>query len=147
LSDVRSISDQLADARAAPRASAIVSSAAALLAVLLALLGVYGVLMTSVEQRRHELAIRAALGATPREIVRRVVREGCTLTIIGLVAGMIASVGAGRLIADQLFEVQPQDALVMATVPLLVLVVSGVAWLAPARRAARVDPVGVLKSL
>jgi putative ABC transport system permease protein len=76
-----------------------------------------------------------------------VVREGLALTVIGLVAGMVASVEAGRLIADQLFEVQPLDALVMATVPLLVLAVSGIAWLAPARRAAGVDPVGVLKSL
>ncbi len=146
LSDVRTITEQADDARATPRTSAIVSAGAAAIAVFLALVGLYGVLMTSVEQRRRELAIRAALGAVPRDILARVVREGLGLTAIGLVPGMLASAAAGSFLTDLLFAVSPRDAVVMTLVPVLVLVVSAIAWIAPARRAASVDPVAVLRS-
>ena len=145
LSDVRSLTRQVDEARATPRLSAIVSTSAAGIAVLLALVGVYGVLMTSVEQRQRELAIRAALGATPSEIVGRVLREGLALTLAGLALGIFASLHAGRFLTAQLFGVEPRDATVMVFAPLIVLLVSAIAWVAPARRAALVDPVAALR--
>jgi len=147
LSGVRTLADQLDEARATPRVSAIVSAGAATLAVLLALVGLYGVLTTTVEQKRRELAIRAALGATPRAIVSRVVKEGLTLTASGLAIGMIASAAVGGFLADLLFSVGPRDPLVMTFVPVSVLLISVSSWIAPARRAARVDPVDVLRSV
>ncbi|MGB2714016.1 MAG: ABC transporter permease [Vicinamibacterales bacterium] len=146
LSDVRTLADQLHEARAMPRASAMVSGGASVIAVLLALVGVYGVLTTSVERRKRELAIRAALGATPLEIGSHVILEGAGLTGIGLALGLGASFGAGRIVADLLFGVEPHDATVFAVVPLLVLTVSAMSWLAPARRAASVDPAAILRS-
>jgi putative ABC transport system permease protein len=146
LSDVRTLSEQVAAARATPRATATMSTVAAAIAVLLALVGVYGVLMTSVEQRQRELAIQSALGATPSAIVRGVVREGLTMTMAGLLLGMLASFQAGRLLTSLLYGVEPRDAVVMATVPLIVLLASAIAWFAPARRAAAVDPVVVFRS-
>jgi ABC-type antimicrobial peptide transport system permease subunit len=122
------------------------ATVAAAVALLLALVGVYGVLMTSVEQRQRELAIRSALGATPSEIVRGVLREGLIMTLAGLLVGMIASLQAGRLLTSLLFGVEPRDATVMIAVPLIVLITSALAWVAPARRAAAVDPVKVFRS-
>ena len=146
LSDVRTLSEQLDAARATPRASATLATVAAAVAILLALVGVYGVLMTSVEQRQRELAIRSALGATPSELVRRVLREGLILTLAGLLVGMMASLQAGRLLTSLLFGVEPRDATVMIAVPLIVLIASAIAWVAPARRAAAIDPVEVFRS-
>jgi predicted permease len=146
LSDVRTLRTQLDDARATPRAAAIVAVGAAAIAVFLALVGVYGVLTTSVEQRRRELAIRAALGATERTLARGVAVEGLTLTVAGLASGMLASAGAGRFVTDLLFDVQPLDRLVLGLVPVIGLMVSLIAWIAPVRRAAAIDPVTVLKS-
>jgi predicted permease len=146
LSEVRTLADQLDAARSTPRISAFVSSGAAALAVLLALVGLYGVLATTVEQRTRELAIRSALGAPPRAIVRRIVLEGLTLTSIGVVLGMIASGGVGRLLIDLLYGVGPRDPLVIACVPAMVLAISALAWMVPARRAAAVNPIEVLRS-
>ena len=146
LSEVRTFSQQLDDARTTPRAAAYVSAGAAFIAVFLALVGLYGVLMTSVEQRQRELAIRAALGATPGQIVVRVVKEGFVLTIAGLALGMLVSLQAGALVANLLFGVAPRDPIVVTIVPLLVLLVSAAAWFAPARRAAAVDPIVALRS-
>jgi len=94
---------------------------------------------------RRELAIRAALGATPLAIVGRVVREGLALTVAGLLVGIVASFQVGRFVAGLLFGVEPRDATVLTIVPLILLVVSAIAWLVPARRAAAIDPVAVLR--
>jgi ABC-type antimicrobial peptide transport system permease subunit len=117
-----------------------------LVAVFLALVGVYGVLTTSVERRRRELAIRSALGAGPAEIVRRVMIEGAALTFAGIALGVIVSASTAGLVTSLLFEMGAYDALVYGLVPLLVAAASAAAWIAPARRAARVDPVVVLRS-
>jgi len=143
---VRTLDDQVADALAVPRTSALISSGAALVAVFLALVGVYGVLTTSVERRRRELAIRSALGAGPAEIVRKVMIEGAALTFAGLALGVVVSVSTAGLVTSLLFEMGAYDAMVYGLVPLLVAAASAAAWIAPARRAARVDPVAVLRS-
>jgi ABC-type antimicrobial peptide transport system permease subunit len=146
LSDVHTLSEQLDEARVTPRASASFSVGAAFIAVCLALVGVYGVLATSVDRRQRELAIRAALGAARLDIMKRVMLEGMRLTVAGLALGMLASVAAGRVLTDLLYGVPSRDATVFALVPLVILGVSVCAWIAPARRAANLDPVAILNS-
>src|SRR4029453_7209448 len=109
-SDIRTLNEQADEARATQRTSAIVSAGAAAIAVFLALVGLYGVLMTSVDQRRRELAIRSALGAVPRDILARVINEGLALTALGLIPGMLGSAAAGSFLTDLLFGVAPRDA-------------------------------------
>jgi predicted permease len=145
LSGVHTMDHQVASARAVPLTAARVSTGAALVAVFLALVGIYGLLTTSVERRRRELAIRAALGATPFLIVRRVLVEGAVLTIAGIALGLAGSAVTGRYMASQLFEVGPFDAAVYAVVPILLTAASVAAWIGPALRAASIDPVAALR--
>ena len=146
LSDVRTLTAQLDGARAVPRASAVVSGALSGIAVFLALVGIYGVMTTSIEHRKRELAIRSALGAAPPDIIKRVVLEGAVLTAIGLAVGLIASLATGRFVSGLLFGVEAHDVIVFLSVPALILAGSAAAWVGPACRAARVDPVIVLRS-
>jgi predicted permease len=146
LSDVHTLSEQIDEARVTPRASASFSVGAAFIAVCLALVGVYGVLATSVDRRQRELAIRAALGAARSDMMKGVMLEGMRLTVAGLALGMLASVAAGRVLTDLLYGVPSRDATVFALVPLVILGVSVCAWIAPARRAASLDPVAILNS-
>ena len=145
LSDVHMLSEQLDRSRAAPRTSARVSAALAAIAVFLALVGVYGLLAASVDQRARELSIRAALGATPRDILASVAFSGLRLTAIGLGLGLLASMAASSLLSTLLYDVQPRDPLVFALVPVAILSVSTFAWLAPARRAASASPLDILR--
>ncbi len=146
LSGAHTMDEQVARARAVPLTAARVSSGAAVVALFLALVGIYGLLTTSVERRRRELAIRAALGATPSLIVRRVLTEGAVLTVMGIALGLAGSAVAGRYMASQLFEVGPFDATVYAFVPILIVAASAAAWIAPALRAASADPVAILRA-
>jgi putative ABC transport system permease protein len=115
------------------------------LALLLATLGVYGVISYSVGQRRREFGIRLALGAERRDIVAMVVRRGTRLTIIGLALGIAGAAAASRVMASLLFAVAPLDAVSFATATLLLAVVALTACYLPARRAARVDPTLALR--
>jgi predicted permease len=133
------------EAEAVPRTSALVSLGAAAMAVLLAAIGLYGVLATSVERRRRELAIRAALGATPGDVLAGVARDGLRLTVAGLGLGCIASFWGARLVSDLLYGIGRHDPLVFGLAPALVFLVSALAWIAPARRASRVDPAAALR--
>ncbi|HEX6049372.1 MAG TPA: ABC transporter permease [Gemmatimonadaceae bacterium] len=116
------------------------------IAMLLAVIGIYGVISYSVTQRTHEIGIRMALGAQQRDVIRRVLRHGFLLAAIGIGIGGVASLGMTRAMATVLHDVSPTDPL---TFIIVVLVLVGVAalgsWL-PARRAASVDPVVALRS-
>jgi ABC-type antimicrobial peptide transport system permease subunit len=147
LSEVHTLSQQADHARAAPRIAARVSGGMASIAMLLALVGVYGLLAASVDQRKRELSIRAALGATPRDIVRSVALQGLRLTAVGSAIGVSVSFPASSLLAGLLYGVPARDPLVFALVPIAILAVSIPAWLAPARRAAQADPVAILRSV
>ena len=147
LTDVRTLARQVDDARETSRTSAAAAVGAAAVAVILALVGMYGVLMTLVEQRRREFAIRSALGASPAMIVGEVVRRGLLMTAIGVALGMVASVQAGNVVRSLLFQVAPQDPVVMLAVPLTTLVVSArrlVVAGSSTRRA--LNPAAALKS-
>ena len=114
-------------------------------ALLLAAIGLYGVLAVSVSQRRREIAVRLALGAPPNGVLRLTVREGMTLVAIGLGVGAAGAISATRLLKATLFETNVYDPLTFATVPVVLGVVALVASYLPARRAAAVDPIVALR--
>ena len=116
------------------------------LALVLASLGVYGVLAFSISRRRHELGIRMAIGANRRSIFGLVIREGLVLVGIGLAIGMIAAANLTQLLASFLFGVSALDPVTFALVPAILAIVALVACYLPARRATRVDPVVALRT-
>ena len=118
----------------------------AAMALLLASLGVYGVLSYGVAQRRQEIGIRMALGAAPRALLGLFMREGLALTAAGVCAGLAGAIALTRVFRGLLFEVTPTDPLTFATVAMLLGIVAAAASVAPARRAACVDPLIVLRS-
>ena len=115
------------------------------IALVLAAVGIYGVMSYAVTQRQHELGIRVALGATPGGLLRRIIAQGAALSSIGLVAGLAAAAGLSHVIASLLFEVRPTDIATYAIVSALLTLVALVACIIPARRAARVDPAVALR--
>jgi len=114
-------------------------------ALLLAAIGIYGLMAYSVEQRTQEIGIRLALGAEGSRVQNMVVVQGMRLALIGVVVGIAASFGLTRLISSFLFGVAPRDPLVFVAVPLLLSLVALVAVWWPARRASRVDPLSALR--
>jgi predicted permease len=117
----------------------------ALSALVLACIGIYGVIAYSVAQRRQEVGIRIALGAEAHQVIALVLGQSIKLVLIGLGIGLVASLGAGFLIADQLYGVSKTDPLVMATVSFALLVVALAASWLPARKATRVNPIEALR--
>jgi putative ABC transport system permease protein len=116
------------------------------LALLLAAVGIYGVLSYSVSQRTRELGIRLALGAQASDVLRLVIAQGMKLAIAGLLIGVALSLLLTRLIANLLFGVAAADPLTFVVVAWLLLVVALAACYIPSRRAARVDPVEALRN-
>lgn len=121
-------------------------SAFGLLALVLAGVGLYGVLAYWVVQRTRELGIRAALGAQRGALLRLVVADGLGTAAFGAALGVAGAVGAGRFIASLLYQVSPRDPVSLAEAAVVLLVVAGLASYLPARRAARVDPMTALRS-
>jgi predicted permease len=115
------------------------------LALLLASLGIYGVMSYLVVRRQHEIGIRMAVGAQRGDILRLVLGQGARLAGIGLVAGLIASVGAGRALSSLLFKVNPFDPMTLGGVSAMLLGVALAACYLPARRAMRMDPLVALR--
>jgi putative ABC transport system permease protein len=113
----------------------------AAVALVLAAVGLYGVIAYAVSQRTHELGVRVALGATADQISRMVIREGFTLTAIGVVLGTMSALLMGRIVSSLLFDVSARDPLTLAGVAATLAVVATLASWLPARRAARVDPL------
>ena len=114
-------------------------------ALLLAAIGIYGVLAYLVTERTREIGIRVAIGAVPRDVVRMVVRRTLALTIPGVLIGLIASFGLTRVLTEFLFQVKPTDPGTFIVVGTLLICVALVASIVPARRAARVDPLIALR--
>jgi putative ABC transport system permease protein len=143
--DIRVANQRLDNDLFLERLLAKLSSFFALLALLLACVGLYGVMSYDVARRTHEIGIRMALGAQRREVVGLVLRETMLLVVIGVIIGLSASLGATRLIASLLYGLTPNDPLTIALASLLLLAVAALAGYLPARRAARVDPMVALR--
>lgn len=116
-----------------------------LCALLLASLGVYGLVSYSVAQRTRELGIRAAFGAHSRSLCRMVLRQGMTPIAVGLVFGIAGPLACGRVLQSLLYDIRAHDPLIISAVAVLILVTATLACYLPARRASRVDPMVALR--
>jgi putative ABC transport system permease protein len=145
ISDVRSV-DQIKDqSMGGRRLVSVLLGTFATVALILAGLGIYGVISYNVAQRTREMGIRAALGATERSLLRLILDRGVRLTLIGLAIGVGGAIGLTRLMATLLFGVGARDPLTMVTVGVILAAVAIMASYVPARRATRVDPVVALR--
>jgi putative ABC transport system permease protein len=143
---LQTMSDVVSDSVSQPRFYMYLLGAFAALALLLAALGIYGVISYTVTQRSREIGIRIALGATRNRVVRDVVGQGITMTAIGVGTGLVAAFALTRLIAALLFGVAPLDPATFAVVGGLLLVVAVTASWLPARRAGAVDPLVAMRT-
>ena len=139
--NVRTMEDVVRDSIGSRRVSALLFSVFASVALLLATLGIYGVTAYSVTQRTQEIGIRMALGAQAGDVLRMVVRQGMTLTLVGIAVGIVGALALTRIIARLLFGVGANDPVTFIAISLLLVIVSFVACYLPGRRAARLDPM------
>jgi putative ABC transport system permease protein len=145
LDNVMTMEARLSASVAAPRFYAILLGLFALLALVLAAVGLYGVLSYNVSQRHREIGVRMALGAEGRDILALVLRQGLLLTLVGVVIGLAAALGATRFLTTLLFGVTATDPMTYAGISALLVVVAIAACWIPARRAIRVDPMTALR--
>ena len=138
-------SEQIDRLLAQERIVAQLSSFFGVVALILACIGLYGLLSYEVTRRTREIGIRMALGAGRADLVRMVVSQGLVLAVVGTAAGILAAIGIGRLMTKLLFGVKPADPLTLVAVTLLLVFIAGIAALLPARRATTVDPVIALR--
>jgi putative ABC transport system permease protein len=130
---------------AAPRFNAVLLGIFAVFALLLAVVGIYGVISYFVSQRTHEIGIRIALGALPAHVLRLVMSEAMAITALGIGLGLAACFALTRYLTTLLFEIPPSDPLTIAAVSVILGVVALEASYLPARRAMKVDPVAALR--
>ncbi len=145
LTTVQTMTDVLAGSLAQTRFTMILLACAAAGALVLGIVGLYGVIRYIVAQRTPEIGVRAALGAQPSDIRRMVLRQGLTVTLAGVAAGLVVALASARVIESLLFEVLARDPLTFAAVALLLIAVSALATYLPARTAARIDPIRALR--
>ncbi|HET6898006.1 MAG TPA: ABC transporter permease, partial [Vicinamibacteria bacterium] len=143
---VKPMTDVMAETVAQPRFNVVLLSALAGLALVLAAVGIYGVISYSVAQRTKEIGIRMALGADRRDVVRLVTGESLRLAGMGVVAGLLGAAAGARVLATLLFEVQPTDAATYVSAAGFLVVVALAASAVPAWRATRVAPVSALRA-
>ena len=143
--DIQTMDEVIGESIAQQRFAMRLLTAFATLALLLAAVGIYGVLSYGVRQRVQEIGIRMALGASSADVVRMVVVEGLKPTVVGLAIGVAGAAALGRVLSSLVFGITPRDAATFATVSAVVLAVGLAASLLPAYRATRVDPLLALR--
>jgi putative ABC transport system permease protein len=146
LSELRPMQEYVKDALAGPRLSLLLMQAVGGLALLLAIIGIYGVISYSVSQRQREFGVRIALGEVPERLTRRVVLQGARLIGASIAVGLVGAVAATRLLSGLLYGVSPGDPLTFVSVALTLTLVALAACYVPARRASRADPLSILRS-
>jgi putative ABC transport system permease protein len=145
IAQVSTLDQRLATATAQPRFRTMLITLFAAVALVLACVGIYGVISYSVAQRTHEIGIRIALGAQQHDVLKLVILQGASLAITGAALGLGGAFALTRLMAGLLFGVTPTDALTFSYVPLCLILVALLACYIPARRAAKVDPLVALR--
>ena len=145
IADVRTMNQWLTESTARARFSTVLLSVFAALALVLAAVGIYGVMAYSVAQRTHEIGIRIALGAQSGDILKLVVRQGMLLALAGVVAGIGIAFGVTRFLKTLLYEIPPTDAATFAGISSFLAAVALLACWIPARRATRVEPIVALR--
>jgi putative ABC transport system permease protein len=143
--NARPLSSQVAEALAGNRLTAALVAVCGTMALVLAVVGIYGVIAYAVVRRRREIGVRIALGAQRSDVVRLILAEGLGVVIVGIGAGLVATAAATRLLGSMLYGVSPLDTATYLAVPAMLAVVAAVAAWAPTRRALGVDPMTVLR--
>jgi putative ABC transport system permease protein len=145
IANIQTMSDRVSNSIARPRYNATLLSLFALLALILAAVGIYGVISYSVSQRTHEIGIRMALGAQRRDVLKLVIGRGMLLALIGVATGLGAAFALTRVISTLLFGVSAIDLATFVVITLLLTTVALLACWIPARRATKVDPIVALR--
>ena len=145
VSDVQTMEQRMAVSLAQQRFNMLLLGAFAALALILAGVGIYGVMGYTASQRTHEIGIRMALGGQRRDVLRMIVAEGAKLTFAGILIGIVGALALTRVMAGLLFEVKPGDPAIFAVVAILLALVALAACYIPARRATKVDPMVALR--
>jgi putative ABC transport system permease protein len=143
---VRTLESYVGDARSSTRFALVLIGTFAAIAVVLAAIGLYGVLSTVVRQRTAEIGVRMALGARLPQVAGLVLGESLRLAGIGVAIGLVAAFAGTRLLRSLLFDVSPTDPLVLAVTAVVLVVIAAAASLAPTRRAAQIDPVEAMRT-
>jgi putative ABC transport system permease protein len=136
----------VSDSVARPRFNTVLLAAFAALALALAAVGIYGVIAYSVSRRAQEIGVRMALGARKSDVIRLVLKQGMTPTIVGAALGLVGAWAATRLMSGLLFEVSATDPVTFAVITLTLMTVALLACYIPARRATKVDPMVALRT-
>jgi putative ABC transport system permease protein len=143
---IATLSQLFSDSLAQRRFIMLLIVAFAVMALLLAVIGLYGTLSYMVTQRRHEIATRMALGAQQWDVLKLIIRQGMVLVIIGVGIGLLVAYLLNRLVASLLYNVSPSDPFTFVGVPVLIALVSLLASFVPAYKATKVDPIKVLRN-
>jgi predicted permease len=143
--NVQTLNEVVSNSFAARRLSMLLLAVFASLALVLACVGIYGVISYLVGHRTHEIGVRVALGAQQSDVLKLVLGHGTRMALLGVAAGLLAALALTRLMSNQLFGVSPHDPLTFAAVAILLIVVALAACYIPARRATRVDPIIALR--
>ena len=142
--EIKPMTEYLRDSLSRRRFNLVLLSVFGGVALMLAAIGIYGVISYGVTQRTHEMGIRMALGARPRDVLKLVVRQAMLLALAGVGIGLLAALALTRLLKSLLFNVGVTDPLTFAVIALLMTLIALLACLVPARRATKVDPLVAL---
>jgi putative ABC transport system permease protein len=145
VAEIATMEQITSDSISQPRLEAMLLAAFAILALVLASVGIYGLISYSVAQRTQEIGVRMALGASTKQVFQMVLAQGLRLTVTGLVIGLVAAFALTRLMANLLFGVKSTDPSVFAMISLLLMTIAAIASLIPARRAMKIDPMTAMR--
>ena len=145
LRDLRTQDEQIEDSISQERLFATLTAGFGILALILACIGIYGIMAYNVARRTNEIGVRMALGARTRQVLLMILRESSWLAIIGIIGGLAAAIALTRFISTMLYGLKPHDPITLIAAAILLLAVALAAAYGPARRASRIDPMQALR--